>query len=90
MKKNSARKRILASLLALVMVFGMCPQIAFAAEAGEPAGTATGENLPFYEVHGIDADVRLPASQVQQEEEEAPYADTDSVRVLQPFSVKRV
>ena len=80
MKKITA-KRLLAFVLALVMVIGMCPQVAFAAEAGGAADHAAGEKLPFYQVHGVDADVRLPASQVKQEKEEAPYADTDSVRV---------
>ena len=81
MKKNSVLKKIITSLLALAIVIGMCPTVAFAAERSESEDAAISENLPFHEVHGIDADVRLPQSQVNQEEEESPYADTDVVRV---------
>ncbi len=81
MKKNSVMKRIITCLLVLAMVIGMCPRVAFAAGWSESLGSAFGEYLPFHKVHGVDANVRLPQSQVNHDEEKIPYADTDVVRV---------
>ena len=82
MKMNSIVRRILTGLLALVMVIGLCPKVSFAAGWFESVGFAsTSSKLPFHQVHGIDANVRLPQSQVNKEEEEPLYADTDVVRV---------
>ncbi len=81
MKKNSVMKRIITSLLVLAMMIGMCPQTSFAVDWREKVDAAISNYLPFHQVHGIDANVRLPQSQVKQEEEAVPYADTDVVRV---------
>ena len=67
MKNNSMMKRIITSLLVLAIVIGMCPPIAFAADWSESVGAALSKYLPFYRVHGIAVDVRLPQSQVRQE-----------------------
>ena len=82
MASRSLSKRIISAILVLVMVIGLFPLQAFAAEGsmGQAAGSAAGK-LSFTKVDGIDADVRLPQSQVKHEKEENPYADTDVVRV---------
>ncbi|MBE6974114.1 MAG: hypothetical protein E7436_01290, partial [Ruminococcaceae bacterium] len=82
MKMNSIMRRILTGLLALVMVIGLCPKVSFAAGwFGSAGSTSTSGKLPFHQVYGVDANVRLPQSQVNKEEEEPLYADTDVVRV---------
>ena len=63
------------------MVVGMCPIQAFAARDNGSVSGSNGGKLSFTKVEGIDADVRLPQSQVKHEKEEDPYADTDVVRV---------
>ena len=81
MARQSIRKRIISAILVLVMVVGMCPIQAFAARDNGSVSGSNGGKLSFTKVDGIDADVRLPQSQVKHEKEEDPYADTDVVRV---------
>lgn len=87
MKKSKLMNRILSGILALVMVIGMCPPIAFAAdlggfgELGGANGSGSNKSLSFHKVEGVDADLRLPQAQANQKEEEILYADTDVVRV---------
>ena len=79
--KNKMMNRILSGILALVMVLGLCPQFVFAADWRGSAQSASGNNLSFHRVFGVDADVQLPQTKVNQGEEAVQYADTDVVRV---------
>ena len=79
MTKHSLAKRLLAAVLAMVMVVGVCPIQAFALSIS--ADAASGTKLPFTKVENVDADVLHEAAKVTQPEEEVPYADTDVVRV---------
>ena len=83
MRKNNLGKRILATILVLVMVIGMFPTTVFAANGKHSGGqNGSGSNkLSFTQVDGIEADVKHPATKVEQEKEEPLYNDEDIVRV---------
>ena len=81
MKRNSLMNRILSGLLVLIMLIGMCPQVAFAADWADSVESSLSNFLSFHQVFGVDSNVRLPQSLVNQDEEEPLYADTDMVRV---------
>lgn len=88
MKQMSLGNRILSVILALVMVIGMCPLAAVSAADGTAGNSVPGteqsekgEKLSFQKVNGVDADLTLPQTKVDQKEESVPYADTDVVRV---------
>ena len=81
MKKNSLMNRILSGLLVLIMLIGMCPRVAFAAGWADSVESSLSNFLSFHQVFGVDSNVRLPQSLVNQDEEEPLYADTDMVRV---------
>ena len=83
MKKNSMMKRILSGILVLIMLISMCPTTVFATNGDFGQGqNGFGDNkLSFTKVEGIDADVKHPATKVEQEKEEPVYDDADIVRV---------
>ena len=64
-----------------MLVIGACPISAFAQETNTGVRDDHGVKLPFTKVEDVDADVLHDATKVTQPEEEAPYVDTDVVRV---------
>ena len=81
MKKHSLGMQILSVFLALVLVIGACPFRTSAAETTAEGGEDRGTRLPFTRADDADADVLHEAARAQQTKAEAPYADTDVVRV---------
>ena len=84
MARINLSKRLIAALLALVMVIGLCPQQVVALGTGffAKSGISDGStNLSFHKVEGVDADVMLPQTQVSKDQQEEIYGDTDIVRV---------
>ncbi len=79
--KHSGLKRILSGFMVLVMLIGLFPQITVAVGSDMTDGSAFQNFLSFHKVEGVDADIRLSQSFVQQDEEVAQFADTDVVRV---------
>ena len=78
--KSGIMKRLICTILVLMMVIGMLPAQVFAARGGGLSGK-NGGKLSFTQVDGIKSDVMHPATKVEQEREEPAYDDADIVRV---------
>ena len=65
MKTTSLGKRILASVLVLVMMIGMFPSMAFAADSSMTGPTQArpgSTKLSYQQVEGIDANLMHPST----------------------------
>ena len=67
MAKQSPGKRLIAAILALVLVLGVCPTWTFAAEADTDAREDQGVRLPNSKVDDVDSDNLQDAAKVTHE-----------------------